>query len=151
LERTVVILKPDAIQRSLIGKIITMFEEKGFKITGLKMFVLDQQTFEVLYSDITDKPYYQQTKDFMLSGPCIGITLEGPGVIQKAMNLCGPSDLSKAEGWTIRGRFALCTGCDVIHRSDSAEKAEKAIKFIFEPKDVHQYQKIDAHFMHDQT
>jgi len=87
----------------------------------------------------------------MLSGPCIGITLEGPGVIQKAMNLCGPSDLSKAEGWTIRGRFALWTGCDVIHRSDSAEKAEKAIKFIFEPKDVHQYQKIDAHFMHEQT
>lgn len=126
-----------------------MFEEKGFKITGLKMFTLSQQAFEILYSDIADKPYYQQTKEFMLSGPCIGIILEGLDVLQKAMDLCGPSDLSKAEGWTIRGKFALWTGCDVIHRSDSIEEVEKAIRIIFETKDIHQYRKIDEYFMHE--
>lgn len=147
MDKTVVILKPDAIQRNLIGKIITMFEEKGFKIIALKMFILSQKAFAVLYSNIADKPYYQQMQDVMLSGPCIGIVLEGLDAIQKAMKLCGPSDLNQAEAWTIRGKFTLWTGCDVIHRSDSVEEVKKAMELIFGEKDICQYQKIDEYFM----
>ena len=149
MERTVVILKPDSIQRNLVGKIITMFEEKGLKIVGLKMLTLSQKVFEILYSHIIDKSYYQQTQEFMMSGPCIAIILEGPDAIQRVVTLCGPSNLNETEGYTIRGRFALWTGCDVIHRLHSAEEIEKTINLIFKTDDIHQYQKIDERFMYE--
>ena len=151
MERTAVIIKPDAVQRNLVGKIITMFEEKGFKLVGLKMLTLSQSVFEALYADIAGRSYYEQTNEFMRSGPCVAILIEGPDAIRKAMDLCGPSDLSIAEGWTVRGRFALWTGCDVIHRSDSIEQAAEATRLLFKENDIQKYQKVDECFMNEST
>lgn len=142
-----IILKPDAVQRGIIGKVITVFEEKGFKISGLKMFLMDERTFEMLYEDISQKAFYQQTKNYMFSGPCIGIILEGLSAVEQAYNICGCSDLNKTEGWTIRGRFALWTGCDVVHRSDSPEQAEKTIELIFSKDEIINHSKGDEQFM----
>jgi len=147
IEKTAVILKPDSIQRDIIGKIITIFEEKGVKIIGLKMFLMNEQTFKVLYSDIADKPFYQQTQEYLLSGPCVAIILEGLDAVERIKSICGCSDLKKAEGWTIRGKFAQWTGCDVIHRSDNLEHANKAMELIFDKKDIFEYKKNNEHFM----
>ena len=147
IEKTAVVLKPDSVQRDIVGRIITTFEEKGFKIAGLKMFVMNMKIFEVLYEDIRDQPYYQQTQEYLLSGPCVAIVLEGLDAVERIKSICGCSDLSMVEGWTIRGRYALWTGCDVIHRSDDIEHANKAIDLIFDQHEIIEYRKYNEHFM----
>lgn len=131
MERTYVMLKPDAVRRRVIGNIITRIENKGYKITNMKMFTLDEGILKDHYSHLTDKPFFPELVRFMTSGPVIGLIVEGNEVVLGMRNLMGPTKWTEALPGTIRGDFANNTTENLIHGSDSVENAEIEIKRFF--------------------
>lgn len=131
MERTYIMLKPDAVKRKLSGEIISRIEKKGFEITALKMFTLKEETVKEHYAHIADKPFFGEILDFITSGPVIGMIVEGDGVVEGMRRLMGPTKWFEALPGTIRGDFAFSTGENIIHGSDSAENAEIEIKRFF--------------------
>lgn len=128
MERTYIMLKPDALKRALTGEIITRIEKKGFKITAMKMFTLTEELLKEHYAHIANEPFFGEIVDFMTSGPVIGMIVEGDGVVQGMRRLMGPTKWFEALPGTIRGDYAFSTGQNLIHGSDSIENAEIEIK-----------------------
>lgn len=143
MEKTLVIIKPDAFQRNLVGELITRFEKKGLKIVGLKMTRLTDALLDEHYSHHRDKPFFDDLKKFMKSSPCLVIALEGLGAIQAVRLLCGPTCGREADAGTIRGDFSMSGQCNIAHASDSPESAEKECGLFFKPEEIFDYQKID--------
>lgn len=131
MERTYIMLKPDAIKRKLSGEIINRIEKKGFNIVELKMFTLTEEVLKEHYAHIADKPFFKEIVEFMTSGPVIGMIIEGDDVIAAMRRLMGPTKWFEAQPGTIRGDFAFSTGENLIHGSDSEENAELEIKRFF--------------------
>jgi nucleoside-diphosphate kinase len=142
LERTLVLIKPDALQRNLIGDIITRFERKGLKIVGLKMIRLDDVILEEHYSHHKHKPFFGQLKEFMCSSPVVAIVLQGIDAVDAIRRLVGPTYGSTADVGTIRGDLAM-TNINLAHAADSAEEAKKEIKRFFTDAELFEYKKID--------
>ena len=124
MERTYIMLKPDALKRCLVGEIISRIEKKGFKITSMKMFSLTEEILKEHYAHIADKPFFGEIVKFMTSGPVIGMIVEGDGVVEGMRRLMGPTKWFEALPGTIRGDYAFSTGENLIHGSDSIENAE---------------------------
>jgi len=124
MERTYIMLKPDALKRCLAGEIISRIEKKGFKITSMKMFALTEEILKEHYAHIADKPFFGEIVKFMTSGPVIGMIVEGDGVVEGMRRLMGPTKWFEALPGTIRGDYAFSTGENLIHGSDSIENAE---------------------------
>ena len=143
MEQTLIILKPDALQRSLVGEIITRFEKKGFKIIGLKMMTISEVLIREHYGHHKDKPFFEFLKKYMQSAPCIVMLLEGLEVIRTARILCGQTESKKADIGTIRGDLAMSTRHNLVHASDSKESAEQEIKRFFKPEEFFEFKKID--------
>lgn len=131
LERTYIMLKPDAVKRKLTGEIISRIEKKGFEITSLKMFTLTEEVLKEHYAHIADKPFFGEIVEFMTSGPVIGMIVEGNEVVDGMRRLMGPTKWFEALPGTIRGDYAFSTGENLIHGSDSVENAEIEIKRFF--------------------
>lgn len=131
IQRTYIMLKPDAYQRKLVGKIITRIEEKGWAITNMKMMMLDNRILEEHYAHLTDKPFFSELVAFMTSGPVVGMIVEGESVIEGMRTLMGPTKWYEALPGTIRGDYANNTTCNLIHGSDSVEAADAEIKRFF--------------------
>jgi nucleoside-diphosphate kinase len=129
--RTYIMLKPDSYKRGLMGKIITRIEEKGFKITNMKMMKLDEPILREHYSHLVDKPFFPELVAYMISAPVVGMIVEGEGVIEGMRRLMGPTKWYEALPGTIRGDFANNTTENLIHGSDSIENAEIEIKRFF--------------------
>lgn len=132
MERTYIMLKPDAYKRKLMGKIINRIEEKGFTITNMKMLYLNEEILKEHYEHLTSKPFFPELVEFMTSGPVIGMIVEGEDVINGMRLLMGPTKWLEALPGTIRGDFAFSTTENLIHGSDSKENAEIEIKRFFE-------------------
>lgn len=132
MERTYIMLKPDAHKRKLVGKIINRIEEKGFTITAMKMMKLNETILKEHYAHLADKPFFPDIVVFMTSGPVIGMIVEGDGVVEGMRSLMGPTRWTEALPGTIRGDFAFNTTENLIHGSDSVESAEIEIKRFFE-------------------
>lgn len=130
MERTLAIVKPDAVKRDLIGHILTRMELEGFKIVGMKMTVLTKEQAEELYKVHKDKPFYEGQTDFMSSGPCVMLVLEGEDVIKKFRTLMGATDYKKAEPYTIRHELATDIRHNIVHGSDSVGSANFEINFF---------------------
>ncbi len=124
MERTYIMLKPDALKRCLAGEIISRIEKKGFKITSMKMFDLTEEILKEHYAHIADKPFFGEIVKFMTSGPVIGMIVEGDSVVEGMRRLMGPTKWFEALPGTIRGDYAFSTGENLIHGSDSIENAE---------------------------
>lgn len=124
MERTYIMLKPDALKRCLVGEIISRIEKKGFKITAMRMFTLTEEILKEHYAHIADKPFFGEIVKFMTSGPVIGMIVEGDGVVEGMRRLMGPTKWFEALPGTIRGDYAFSTGENLIHGSDSIENAE---------------------------
>lgn len=122
-------LKPDAVKRNLIGKIIERIENKGYKITDLKMFNMTEKILKIHYAHIADKPFFSDIVKFMTSGKVVGMIVEGENVVAGMRALMGPT--KDAPAGTIRGDFAFNGSENVIHGSDSIENAEIEIKRFF--------------------
>lgn len=131
MERTYIMTKPDAYKRKLLGKIITKIEEKGYTIADMKMMTLDEEILKEHYAHIADKPFFPEILEFMTSAPVVGMIVEGDNCISGMRTLMGPTHPSEALPGTIRGDYAIVSGENVIHGSDSAETAEMEIKRFF--------------------
>lgn len=132
-QRSLVILKPDAVRRGLIGEIIGRIERKdGWSVTALELRTLDRATLESHYAEHVGKPFYEPLVDFMLSGPVVVAVVEGERVIEGVRALAGPTDPIAAAPGSIRGDFGTIVRENLIHASDSEESAEREIK-IFHP------------------
>jgi nucleoside-diphosphate kinase len=147
-ERSLIIIKPDALQRSLAGEIITRFERKGLKIIGVKMLVLSDALVEDHYSHIKDKPFFPRIARFMTSTPVIVMAVAGLSVIDAIRIIVGPTKSFEAAGGTIRGDYALSMQSNIVHASDSKEAAEAEIKRFFKDEEIMDYEKINTVFVH---
>ncbi|OED34371.1 nucleoside-diphosphate kinase [PVC group bacterium (ex Bugula neritina AB1)] len=139
-EKTLVILKPDAVKRALTGEIISRFEKKGLKILALKMTSLDDDILSKHYSEHVNKFFYEGLCRFMKDGPVLLILLEGYEAISVVRKMMGQTNASKADSGTIRGDFALTQGFNLVHGSDSKEAADREIALFFKDHDIHHYQ-----------
>jgi len=132
-------VKPDGVQRNLVGEIISRFEKRGFKIVGLKMLQISRATAEKHYGEHVDKPFFKGLVDFITSGPVVAMVLEGKGVITAAREMMGATNPLKAAPGTIRGTYGIDTGRNVIHGSDSPESAEREIALFFKEDELFTY------------
>ncbi|MCA9294506.1 MAG: nucleoside-diphosphate kinase [Phycisphaerales bacterium] len=140
METTLIILKPDAVQRGLMGKIITRFEEKGLKIVGMKMMTISQDLAGTHYAAHKGKPFYDGLVKFMTSSPVLVMAIMGNDAITICRKMMGATFGSKAEPGTIRGDFGVSNSFNLIHGSDSPEAAEKEMGLFFADGGV---QKLD--------
>jgi len=147
-ERTLIIIKPDALQRNLLGEIIQRFEQKGLKITGLKMMRMDDVLLCEHYAHHKDKPFFEGIKNYMKSSPVIMMVLEGLEVVNAVRLITGITKGREADAGTIRGDFAMSSQCNIVHASDSKENAEIEIYRFFNEDELFDYQKIDFDFIY---
>ena len=143
MEQTLVIIKPDAVNRSLVGEILHRFERKGLKIVTMKMEFLKDETLEEHYSHLKDKPFFKGIVKFMKSTPTILMVLEGSNCVEVVRKLAGPTYGVEAPAGTIRGDYSLSMQNTIIHASDSKENAEEEINRFFKKEEIHSYDKID--------
>ncbi|MHC1746140.1 MAG: nucleoside-diphosphate kinase [Negativicutes bacterium] len=130
-ETTLVLLKPDAVQRKLSGEIILRFDQKDLKIIGLKMLRLSKDQAEKHYAEHCGKPFFSRLVEFITSGPVIAIAVQGDNAVQIVRRMMGSTDPAVAPPGTIRGDFALTMERNVIHGSDSLESAAREIRLFF--------------------
>ena len=145
-EQTLVLIKPDAIQRGLVGQITQRFEQKGLKLIGLKMMPLDEAVLREHYAHIADKPFFGGVAKFMQSTPVIAMCWEGLEVVETVRRITGITKAREAESGSIRGDYAMSVACNVIHASDSVENAEAEVKRFFKDDEIHGYDKSE--YMH---
>lgn len=146
LERTVVLVKPDGVQRGMIGEIIHRFERKGLQLIAMKMLVIDDALVKKHYAHHVDKDWFPSFKDFMQSSPIIAMIWQGPQAIGVVRTLVGPTKGHEAAPGTIRGDFTIEASHNAIHASDSAETAAAEVERFFQPAELFEYSKTsNAH------
>ena len=139
MERTLILLKPDAVQRRLIGAITERFEHKGLKLVGLKLVQADKALAEKHYAVHKGKGFYDSLLQFITSGPTVAMVWEGSGAVGVARNLIGPTDGAAAPPGSIRGDFALIKQNNLVHGSDSPQNAEMEIALWFRKEELLSY------------
>ncbi|KAG6557629.1 hypothetical protein Mapa_000910 [Marchantia paleacea] len=130
-ERSYIMIKPDGVQRGLVGEIISRFERKGFALKGLKLFQTPQDLAEEHYSELKERPFFPALVKYIVSGPVVCMVWEGPGVVASARKLIGATNPLNAEPGTIRGDFGIVSGRNVVHGSDSPANGEREIALWF--------------------
>lgn len=144
MEKTFLMVKPDGVQRNLIGEIVKRFEKKGFKLVGAKLMIISDDLAKTHYGEHKERPFFGELVDFITSGPVFAMVWEGEGVICTARDMMGKTNPQEAATGTIRGDFGMTVGKNIIHGSDSAESAEREINLFFNEKEVLAYPKQDS-------
>ena len=139
MERTLVLLKPDAVQRNLVGTILARFEQKGYKIVGLKMQSPSEALWKEHYGHLVSKPFFPAILKFMTASPLVAVVLEGAGIVDELRKMIGATNPKDALPGTIRGDFAKSIDFNIIHASDSVAAAEVEIKRFFAEGEVTSY------------
>lgn len=142
-EKTLIIMKPDAIQRSLFGEILQRFEKKGLKIIGVKMAKISDVLLEEHYAHLTDKPFFNTIKNYMQSAPVVLIALAGENAISAVRLIVGPTKGYEADAGSIRGDYSMSGQSNLVHASDSPESAEAEIKRFFKDDELFDYERPD--------
>ncbi len=148
MEQSLIILKPDAVQRQLCGRVITRFEEKGIQIIGCKMMQITPELAQRHYAPHQGKPFYQPLLRYMTSGPVIVLAIQAHGVIAMARKLMGATFGCDAEPGTIRGDFGGSKGFNLIHGSDSPESAKTEISLFFDKSELLDYSLTNGHWLY---
>lgn len=136
LERTFVLLKPDAVARRLTGEILSRFERRGLKIIGLKQLQVTPELSKKHYAEHVSKPFYPMLEEFITAGPVVAMVLEGPEAIAVIRNMLGPTNGRQAAPGTIRGDFGLSRQMNLVHGSDGPEAAAREIPLYFQPNEL---------------
>jgi nucleoside-diphosphate kinase len=147
-ERTLVLIKPDALQRNLLGEILHRFERRGLKIVGLKMMEIDDAVLLEHYAHIKDKPFFGGIKDFMKSYPVVAIALSGIKAVSIVRAMVGPTKGFDAPPGTIRGDFSQSVQTNLVHASDPSEDPEGEVNRFFKTEELFSYKKIDFDFLY---
>jgi nucleoside-diphosphate kinase len=140
MQRTVVLVKPDGLQRALIGEIVHRFERKGLKLIGLKMMRLNDEILDVWYAHHKEKSFFKDLKGFMTWTPIVAMVWEGQEAVSAVRKIVGVTKGYEAEAGSIRGDFAMSGSQNLIHASDEPANAEKEIGLIFTPEELFQYE-----------
>ena len=140
-ERTLVLLKPDAVQRLLAGRILARYEERGLKLVGLKLMTVSTELAERHYAIHREKPFFRGLVEFICSGPLVAAVLEGPHAIAIVRAMNGATRPHEAAPGTIRGDYALETAQNLVHASDGAETAETELALWFAPGELVEYER----------
>lgn len=141
-EKTIIIVKPDGVQRGLVGEVLRRLEMKGMKIVGLKMAYLSEEKLREHYAHHVEKPFYPGLEAFMKSSPAVLICVEGKDSVAAVRLIAGVTNAGKADGGTIRGDMAMGM-CNVVHCSDSVESAQAEVARFFEESEVYEYNKTE--------
>lgn len=147
-ERSLIIVKPDALQRNLLGEIIQRFERKGLKIVGLKMMQISDVKIKEHYAHHADKPFFAGLKQFMQASPVVMLVLEGYEAIEAIRLIVGPTKSRVADAGSIRGDLAMSVQYNIIHASDSVENGKAEIARFFDTDEVFEYRKIDDEWIY---
>ena len=142
MERTFLMVKPDGVQRNLIGEIVSRFEKKGFQLVGGKLMSISQELAEEHYGEHKERPFFGELVDFITSGPVFAMVWEGENVIATARQMIGSTNPKDAAPGTIRGDFGITVGKNVIHGSDSPVSAEREIGLFFKEEEKVEYKKL---------
>lgn len=143
MEKALIILKPDALQRGLVGEVIARLERKGLKITGVKMMRLDSALLAAHYAHLVDKPFYKGLEAFMKSSPVIALAVEGFECVNSIRIILGATNPRAAEAGTIRGDLAIGTGRNLVHASDNKENGEIEVARFFKDDELFDYDKSE--------
>lgn len=146
-QQTLVLLKPDALQRDLLGEIIRRFEMKGLKIVGLKFIRLTSEILDEHYAHLTDKPFFDSLKQFMMQTPVVGMVLEGYDAVCEIRKIVGSTNPREADAGTIRADFSMNVPSNLIHASDSVESATAEVQRFFTREEIFSYEKITDRFI----
>ncbi len=149
MERTFVMIKPDGVQRGLIGEIISRIERKGLKIVAMKMLSVGRELAERHYEEHREKPFFRSLVEYITSGPVVAMVVEGKNAVRVMRKLVGATDPQEADPGTIRGDFGMDIGRNVIHASDSHESAEREISLFFRPEEIVEYKRIDEEWIYE--
>jgi nucleoside-diphosphate kinase len=144
MQKTLILLKPDCVQRRLVGEVIRRFEQKGLRLAGLKLVQASRELAEKHYAIHKGKPFYESLLKFLTSGPTVALVWEGREAVSVARTLMGPTDGTKAPPATIRGDFVLSVQNNLVHGSDSPENAAMEVALWFKPEELVSYQPVDT-------
>ena len=147
VEKTFIMVKPDGIQRALIGEIIERFENKGLKLVGLKLIKMDKTLAKKHYGEHINKEFFDDLVDFITSGPVVAMVWEADNAVYIGRKLVGPTTPNKAGPGTIRGDFCINTQFNLIHASDCIESARKEIALFFNEDEILNYEKSIRHWL----
>ena len=142
-QRTLVLLKPDAVNRRLIGELITRFERKGLKIVAMKMLWVSRELAEKHYEMHRGKPFYESLLDYITSSPVVAMVIEGEQAIEVVRKMMGKTNGVEAEPGTIRGDYSLSIQNNLVHGSDSEESAKREISLFFKDEEIYDYRLVD--------
>src|SRR3989338_379245 len=148
MEKTLVIVKPDAVNRALVGEVIHRFERKGIKIIAMKMEHLSDKILEEHYAHLAGKPFFPSIREFMKTAPSVLMVLEGRKVVDVVRKLAGVTEGTEAAPGTIRGDFSLSIQNTIIHASDSPEAAKKEVKRFFKSDELFTYTRVDSEMVY---
>lgn len=146
IQRTLVLLKPDALQRDLLGEIIRRFELKGLKFVALKFIRLNDEMLTEHYAHLADKPFFASLKQFMMQTPVVGMVLEGIDAVEAVRKIVGATNPRAADAGTIRADFSMNVPSNLIHASDSSENAVVEVRRFFKDEELFSYEKITDRF-----
>ncbi|MCC6466203.1 MAG: nucleoside-diphosphate kinase [Planctomycetes bacterium] len=151
IERTLILIKPDGVQRGLIGSIVERFERRGLKIAGLKLMKMTEALAAQHYKDHVTKGFYKGLVAFMTSGPLAALCVEGPKAIEVARKMMGKTFCTDAEPGTIRGDFGVSRGMNLVHGSDGPDAAKRELALFFKPEELFEYSRaLDAAVVSDE-
>ena len=147
MERTFVMVKPDGVQRGLVGEIISRFESRGLRVSAMKMMRIPRELAERHYEEHSEKPFYEPLISYITSGPVICMVLEGENVVSVVRTMMGKTNPQDAAPGTIRADLAQVTGRNVVHGSDSSESARREIALFFNDYELQEYRKPDEEWL----
>jgi nucleoside-diphosphate kinase len=142
MEKTFLMVKPDGVQRNLIGEIVGRFEKKGFQLVGAKLMLISNELAEQHYGEHKERPFFGELVDFITSGPVFAMVWEGENVIAAARQMMGATNPKDSQPGTIRGDYAVTVGKNIIHGSDSSASAEREIALFFSEEELLSYNKL---------
>ncbi len=149
MEQTYVMIKPDAVQRGLIGEILSRIERKGLKIAAMRMNIMDKNSAKAHYKEHSEKPFFNSLIEYVTSGPSVSMVIEGNNSIAIMRAINGATNPVNALPGTIRGDLALETGRNIVHASDSPEAAKREISIHFKANEITAYKKIDEAWLYE--
>ena len=148
MQQSLIILKPDAVARGLVGEVTSRFEKKGFKLVWAKMTMLSTEVLTEHYGHLADKPFFPSILEYMQAAPVMLQIREGEGGIDIIRQLIWITDPAKAAQWTIRGDYSINISCNIIHASETEEEAKEEIARFFDASDVQSYERADQNFLY---
>ncbi|EMI21839.1 Nucleoside diphosphate kinase, core domain protein [Rhodopirellula maiorica SM1] len=147
MQRTLVLLKPDCVQRRLMGEVISRFEAKGLHVVGMKMLRVTPELSRQHYAEHVEKPFYSGLEEFITAAPVVALAIDGLDVIQVVRDMLGATNGLKAAAGTIRGDFSSSRQMNLVHASDSEESAQRELKLYFRDEELCDYESVMTAFM----